>query len=288
MSRNLWRVDLRAGDAPKQLTASSRVESSPQISPDGRHIAFESDRTGWEEIWTSNADGTHANELTTLRMQRVGSPRWSPDGRRIAFDVLSEHGRAIFVADIAGGAPQQWTAWTSASRPSWSRDGRWIYFADPDPSQADQSHWHVWKISAAADRSLVRVTSDEGFEAHESPDGQSLYYTAGRELRSMPLHGGGAGRRILDPPLQHGWWGVAQDGIYFVDIFSDSTAGTVTSGPKPVYRLNPVSGALSRVATISGSINKDTPDFCVSPDGKTLLYSAVQFSTSQIRMLQGL
>lgn len=94
---------------------------------------------------------------------------------------------------------------------------------------------------------------------------------------------------LTNRPVKHGWWGVAQDGVYFVDLFpNDPAHNAVSPGPKPVYRLNPNTGAITEVAAITGRVNPDTPDFCVSPDGKVLLYSLLEVSTSQIRMIAGL
>ncbi len=164
---NIWRRRLagNASDAVAttgdRLIASTRLDSSPQFSPDGRRIAFATDRTGYQEIWSSDADGNNQAAVTNLRAQSTGSPRWSPDGNRIAFDVLSTKGRAIYLVDMRGGPPQQWTPWGNAARPSWSRDGRWIFFGGRDPAGGTQ----VWKISTSSDRTIQQVTSDGGFEA---------------------------------------------------------------------------------------------------------------------------
>jgi TolB protein len=58
----------------------------PQISPDGRRVAFTSTRSGAWEIWTSDLDGANAVQLSSLKAPTgTGVPHWSPDGRQIVF-----------------------------------------------------------------------------------------------------------------------------------------------------------------------------------------------------------
>jgi Tol biopolymer transport system component len=282
---NIWRQPIGSNGAGEKLPlrdrliASTRLDTSPQFSPDGRRIVFASDRTGYDEIWVSDADGGNQAALTNLRAQNTGSPRWSPDGNRIAFDVLSKNGRAVFLVDSRGGAAQQWTPWGDAARPSWSRDGRWIFFGGSD----SKGESHVWKVSTSTDRAMQQVTNEGGFEAYESPDGGTLYYTAGSELRAMPSTGG-KWTRVTERSIHHGWWSVTAAGIYFVEFAprGSRTANTTL----PVFLVVPGSGAAHQVASIDGPVFPSTPDFAVSADGRTLLYSRVETSTSQVRMIE--
>ena len=70
------------------LIGSSRADDSPQFSPDGRKIAFSSTRSGRQEIWVCEGDGSGCGALAPT--PHGGTPRWSPDGRSIAFDAWSE------------------------------------------------------------------------------------------------------------------------------------------------------------------------------------------------------
>ena len=270
-----------ADASPVRLIASTRLDSSPQISPDGKRIVFSSNRSGYDEIWVADADGSNQRAVTHLH-ELAGSPRWSPDGNRIAFDLMSKNGRSLFLTDANGTAAQQWTTWGDAARPSWSRDGRWIYFGATDPSGKSQ----VWKISTAPDRTIVQVTRDGGFEAFESLNGDTLFYTrGGGELWRMPVSGG-APARVTDHPVRHGWWGISARGIVFADL--PEPKSNIYDGPFPVLLLDPQSGKTRQVATVKGPVNRSTPDFAISADGRTLFYCILEFSTSQIRMLEAL
>ena len=73
-----------AGGAPSAFVRSAGDDSSPTWSPDGKQLAFVSDRDGTSQIWVIPIDGGEAKRITDVPTE-VSSPVWSPDGRRIAF-----------------------------------------------------------------------------------------------------------------------------------------------------------------------------------------------------------
>ena len=96
---------LRVAVAGRKVTAaapfpsSTRIDLDPTFSPDGRKLAFVSERGGTREVWVSNADGGEARQLTSLHGCPAGRPSWSPDGRYLAF-----HCTGINVIPADGGA----------------------------------------------------------------------------------------------------------------------------------------------------------------------------------------
>jgi DNA-binding winged helix-turn-helix (wHTH) protein len=170
----------RASAQPAVLRSSSRTfrdptlrtvvsgsgSAAPQFSPDGKHIAFMSNRGGPWQIWVSAMNGANPVQVSTT--DSAGTPRWSPDGKQIAFDAPCDQGTCVFVAPIDRSSPARQLE--EGRVPSFSRDGKWIYFAS---DRGD--HWQVWKIRARGGN-RVQVTRDGGFAALESPDG-FLYYT---------------------------------------------------------------------------------------------------------------
>jgi Tol biopolymer transport system component len=87
---NIWKVPLTGTHRgiATSLISSTRNEFEPDYSPDGRSVTFESDRSGSEEIWMTNAEGKGAIQLTSFGAGLSSVPRWAPDSRRIAFDHL--------------------------------------------------------------------------------------------------------------------------------------------------------------------------------------------------------
>ena len=150
-SEALREVDIHrflSGRPSEALLASSFFEGHPRFSPDGGRIAFASTRSGDRmEIWLAAADGSSPAQLTRGPGRLQNSPAWFPDGQRIAFDSLGEDGRSdIWTIDVAGGAPRRLTRDPGdESMPSFSRDGRWVYFY----SERDGAG-QIWRVPAGA------------------------------------------------------------------------------------------------------------------------------------------
>jgi dipeptidyl aminopeptidase/acylaminoacyl peptidase len=216
---DIWRVQLGRSSTTSSVNArgerflsSTRVDTNPQYSPDGKKIAFESCRSGNSQIWTADAAGSNAFQLTSVAAPVNGFPRWSPDGQRIAFHSRPAVRADIFVIDSAGGTAQQLTHDSSENMaPSWSQDGRWIYFCSRRSGDSE-----IWKIPANGG-SPVRVTNRGGFVALEA--GQFLWYTkeAGRNvsLWKAPL-AGGPEVRIVEGLANGSTYSVTPTGVYFI------------------------------------------------------------------------
>lgn len=135
---------LSAAGPPAPLIQSSAVDSLPRFSPDGRHLAFVSYRSGGGEVWLADADGGNERQLTNLRAHIAGFPRWSPDGQRIAFHARVPSLSQVYVLDVASGIPRQVTNDSSESgTPSWSRDGKSLLISKMTPGE-----WSLFKIPA--------------------------------------------------------------------------------------------------------------------------------------------
>ncbi|QYM79162.1 S9 family peptidase [Horticoccus luteus] len=81
---DIWVVPVGGGSEPRALTNSPRDDQHPRWSPDGRWIAFESNRDGARQIWILPVAGGEPRKLTALATE-AGQPVWSADGRALAF-----------------------------------------------------------------------------------------------------------------------------------------------------------------------------------------------------------
>ncbi len=285
-TKNIWAAPLgEAAAQPYALNAlmSTRWDRSPQVSPEGDRIVFVSNRSGSYEImmWDSTANRVAA--LTDFGGPNLDRPRWSPDGRALAFDVRSDGNADIYLLASDGGLPQRFTTHTAHDvAPSWSRDGRHVYFA------SDRSGvWEVWQkpLNGADAR---QVTTQGGYAAMESPDGQYLYYT------KATAHGlwrkriyGDAETLITDRLDMNDWgnWAITQDGLYFVDR---------TTPPHTDLGGAEASAALAFLDFATGDLtllaypNKPVanPGLAVAPDGSYLLYIQIDHSESDLMMLE--
>jgi Tol biopolymer transport system component len=266
---NVWklRLDGRAPTA-ETLIASSFRQAYPQYSPDGKRIAFFSNRGGTVQIWTSYADGSQPVQLTSMPGTTAGSPRWSPDGQQISFDSDAGGHWQIYVVNADGGKPRQVTNDASTNVvSSWSRDGRWIYFG------SDRSgRFEVWKAPSTGG-AAIQVTRIGGSAPIESFDGGTLYFTKGDGadgIWSMPLDGGQESQ-IVKSVFRYNF-AVAAREIYF-------TPPPSLDGTSSIQRLNLATRELTRIVNITKPIDLG---LAVSPDGRELVWAQLDYTGSDL------
>ena len=177
-AQEIYSIDERVGEpSVRNLTNHFANDYMPDWSPDGRQIAFTSDRDDSPgDIFVMDSDGASQRNLTRHPARDL-DPSWAPDGKHIAFASWRNVRPDIFVVDIDGGGLRALTEHPHIDwEPSWSPDGRWIAFTS-------------WK--AGADIHLISPDGDvitrltdhpeEDSQASWSSDGRYIAFTSRRD-----------------------------------------------------------------------------------------------------------
>jgi Tol biopolymer transport system component/DNA-binding winged helix-turn-helix (wHTH) protein len=260
---SIYRFEPGVGAAP--LVRSAFFDGNPQYSPDGRRIAFSSDRADERsEVWLANADGTAITRLTRGPGRAQGSPRWSPDGRTMAFDSQAADGRFdIWTIGVDGSGLRQITRDKSDEvMPSWSHDGQFLYYGSNRTGR-----FEIWRAPASGGTE-DQVTHGGGFLPFESWDGRILYYLrrTGGELLARPTAGGE--ERLIVPCVDMWDYAVDPEGIFHIDCLGPG-------GRPDLRRLRYWEAATrqDREVAILDLGPGNNMGLSASPDGRRVIYS---------------
>jgi serine/threonine protein kinase/Tol biopolymer transport system component len=265
---DVWRLELNGGrpaaKGPAKLISSTHIDHEARYSPDGKHIAFISNRSGSFEVWVSDSDGSNAMPLTSFGgSYYIMSDRWSPDGRDIYFSSDASGRNRLYVISANGGKPKP----LAENLDGWSRDGKWIYFGSKRSGEGQ-----LWKkpVSGGDPVQVTRKGFGEG--AIESTDGRLVYYEKGGGVWRVPIQGGEE-TRVLESFFNDNF-AVVDQGIYFIPSAERSA----------IQYLSFATGKVSRIA----GIGTREPDygFSVSPDGRWLLYAQWESIRSDLMLVK--
>jgi Tol biopolymer transport system component len=269
---NIWRevIDRASPLSPQRLISSSGRNYDPRYSPDGRRIAFVSDRSGSMELWVADSEGKDEKQLTHLNVPWLGGISWSPEGDQIAFDARPQDHSAIFLIAAAGGEPRLLEHNAYEERmPSWSSDGKLIYFnSNRDGSLA------AWRRSLA-DGSVQRISPAGIFAI--SASSQGLIYSSrtgelwvsGEDGRNpVPLMDG----LRADPVMS---WFPAGQSLYLSHFEEQTHSYSFLR-----YR----DGRMTAIGESGGMLVPNAPDIGVSHDERWLLYARQDSSQSDLKI----
>jgi Tol biopolymer transport system component/imidazolonepropionase-like amidohydrolase len=201
---DLYTLPLSGGEATRIMGGLS-FESQPAFSPDGKMIAFLTDRTGVENVWVANADGSNPRAVskdgrTNERPQLMVSPTWTPDGEFIivsksrppepgTFGLFMYHrdgGTGVRIGpapppppgpDAQGPPPPPATNKMGATV---SPDGRFIYYAQRNGTFTYNAQFPLWQVYRhdrdTGDASQVTNARGSAMRPAISPDGKWLVY----------------------------------------------------------------------------------------------------------------
>jgi Tol biopolymer transport system component/predicted Ser/Thr protein kinase len=278
---NIWRVDLHEPGhkpgVPARFISSTRQEREPAYSSDGKRIAFTSDRSGTEEVWICDGDGSNPVQLTFMVGLNKEGSKWSPDNQRIVFHTRQGSQTDLYVINPNGGAPQRLT--TSPGRNEfacWSPDGQWLYFGTNRGGRLLQ----VWKMPSNGGEAVQITRNPKGADLpHLSPDGKVLFYCNGwpnpTSVWRMPAEGGEE-TKVLDSVHPNACWTVREAGIYFFTA-PDKQGHSDLS----IYEF--ASHKIKRILTIERPVSQLIE---VSPDRRTILYTQEDESGSDLMLVE--
>jgi serine/threonine protein kinase len=238
----LWTVDLERG-FPSHLTTAHGSNQRPLWSPDGRRIAFMSNRAGAYDLYAMNADGTGDEQLLVKSPHTKSPVGWSMDGRFLVYvESGTDTKSGIWVLPMEGDRkpiPFLKIAFNESSgslSPVPDKHGRlWMaYHSDETGSNEVYLRPFLPGAPGGPAGAAVRVSSDGGVWPQWRKDGKELFYQGGGKLMAVDVKLGdtpeiGAPRKLFD---QAGDWAVAGDGQRFLFIES--------AGEPPAARINVV------------------------------------------------
>ncbi len=270
---NVWRQQVNAGNdhpPPAPLISFTSFEQSAEYSPDGSKIALQSTRSGKNEIWVCDGDGTRCTQITTTK-GFAGSPQWSPDGNQIAFDSDAEGHFDVYTIAATGGPPRRLTSHVSDNAaPTWSRDGNWIYFLSTRSGRNE-----IWKLPSKGGPE-IQVTRNGGMMALESPDGKYLYYSngdgKGKLSRSLT---DGTGETLVLEAVNGRAFAVTKDRIIYLNLEENGTSS--------LRSFDIATGKDSRIAVLRKHLFNG---ISLSPDGRYAIYSQVDNQGADLMMIE--
>jgi TolB protein len=137
-------------------------EEWPAWAPDGKRLAFTSQRSGTSDIWVVDVTGSHLRNLTPRQPALDVGATWSPDGKQIIFGsdraAGSQFGGDLYVMKADGSNVHALTSGHKEFGPAWSPDGRWIAFT----SQRDGNpEIYLMRPDGTAPRRLTHQQKDD-------------------------------------------------------------------------------------------------------------------------------
>ncbi len=223
------------GGATRAVTSGAAWDTQPRFSPDGKWIAFISDREGMDNLWLVQTDGQNARAVTQEKENEVSSPAWTPDGNFLAIRKHFVTSRSIGSGEIwlyhrSGGTGSMMTPRPTPQKdlgePAFSPDGKYLYYSldiTPGPvfeynKDPHDTIYAIRRLERASGRNDIFVAAPGGaITPTPSPDGKQLAFVRRvglksalfvRDLRSS------AERMItdtLDRDMQETW---AVQGVY--------------------------------------------------------------------------
>ncbi|MDQ3282819.1 MAG: amidohydrolase family protein [Acidobacteriota bacterium] len=247
---DIYTIPIGGGEA-KALASGIAWDMQPRYSPNGKWIAFTSDRAGGDNLWTMNRDGSNAKQVTKESFRLLNEPAWTPDS-----DYLV--GRKHFTSERSAGAGEMWlyhrsggdglqltkkrTEQKDTGEPVFSPDGRYLYFSDD-------------------------VTPGQIFEYSKDPNGQIyVIQRLDRETGNIERFVTGPGGSVRPTP--------SPDGKSLAFIRRVRYKSTLFIRDLASGRETPIFDGLDRDMMETWAIHGVYPNMAWTPDSKSIVFWA--------------
>jgi Tol biopolymer transport system component/DNA-binding winged helix-turn-helix (wHTH) protein len=232
----------------RALTSAPGAERRPNLSPDGKRVAFATSEPGSvaSHIVVRSVEGSQVVRITS-GTQPEAFPQWSPDGTRIAFQRQLDDGCAIFVASGLGGDEREVSKCRAfnVTYYDWTPDGRGLITAQSRKPGANDLALAIVDLDSGERRFLdyAHADKDQDLEPHYSPDGRSIAFRRGiapySDLYVMSADGGAVRQvtHIASRIRGHEW---TRDGSALIFASNFSGAMALYAVDVEIGRLQPL------------------------------------------------
>lgn len=264
---DIYVMPISGGEA-RAIASGVAWDMQPKWSPDGRHIAFTSDRAGGDNIWIMDADGSNPTQVSKESFRLLNQPEWTPDGQFIVARKHFTSARSLGAGELwmyhrTGGGGVQMTERRTQQKdtgePAFSPDGRYLYFSD------DATPGNTFEYSKDVNgqiyiiRRLDRETGDidpyitgpgGSIRPTPSPDGKSIAFIRRVRYQSvlyvMDIE---SGRETpvfsaLDRDLQETW---AIHGVYPAISWTPDNRSIVFWADGRIQKVEVATGTVSNI-----------------------------------------
>lgn len=191
------------GGTATLLLGGPAYEMQPRFSPDGKRIAFASDRDGLTNVWTMDLNGKNLRQVSKEKEREVSNPAWTPDGQYLVNRKHFRNTRSLGAGEMwlyhaSGGNGLKLTDrrnWEqNATEPTVSPDGRYVYFTeDVSPGGNFQysrnAHAQIYVVQRLDRQTGLRNTVTGGagsaLRPQLSPDGKTMAFVRRVGLKSV-------------------------------------------------------------------------------------------------------
>ena len=279
---DLWIVGHAGGEA-RRLTATPAVESAPQLSPDGKWLAFTSNRSGNADIYLMPSEGGEPKRLTWHPADDIAAG-WSPDGSEILFSSDRETAPVgfarLWAIPRAGGVERLLPA-PMAVRGAWSPDGKRLVYDRVDRWDVERRNYRGGQntpitILDLASLEELRLPNERTTDTHPVWLGSTIYFLSDRDQAANV------------------WaWDVTGGTLHQVTHFKDADAKYLSAGGGMLvleqggylHLLDPASGSVRQLEiTVSSDfpwaqprwtdLAKSISEASLSPTAKRALFQA--------------